>query len=139
LRPLHALPEGDLALGRLLGDPVRRLDARRQRVALSRDRVELVVAELLPLPLGAALEQRPIGFDAVPIHGRFLLGRFGGSRAARSLLAGDLDSLLVRSLRFGVTVPAQPAAESLAFSARQALFGRGTILRSGDIGDALLP
>ena len=72
--PVHllGLPERQLRVNFVPGKSVRLLDLPGQLVALAGDDVELVVGELAPLFLDAALELLPVAFDAVPVHAALL-------------------------------------------------------------------
>ena len=66
------LPIAELLLRYILGDAIRFLDLAGKAVALACNHVQLVIGELAPLLLGAALELLPVAFNAVLVHFHFL-------------------------------------------------------------------
>ena len=73
-RRQFGLPGGELLFHFVLGDPVRLFDLSGQLIALAGDDIELVVRELAPLLLDAALDLLPVAFDSIPVHLKFPAG-----------------------------------------------------------------
>src|SRR2546423_15240651 len=73
---LRPLPRGELHLRLLARKAIRLANVSRELLAAAGDRVELLHAELAPVPQGVGPEMRPVAGDASPIHAlSFAAGR----------------------------------------------------------------
>src|SRR5690242_111808 len=83
------LPLCNLFLRFLARDAISVVDAADQLLAIAGDDVEVIIGELAPLLLGLALEDLPIAFDAIPVHGVLLCMKDCGNGRGEHACSSD--------------------------------------------------
>src|SRR2546423_11837895 len=107
---LRPLPRGELHLRLLARKAIRLANVSRELLAAAGDRVELLHAELAPVPQGVCPEMRPVAGDAGPLHAlSFAAGR-GEAHDTRRAAAKSYYRLCQTKdeIRFPTSSTAQP-------------------------------